>query len=76
MKLGETLGYVRLTDRGGQHLIDEGIQAWSTFVISQRPFIIMVATEAAIAQCKARGLDVPDLTGEVKRLVRLPPFSP
>lgn len=76
MKLGETLGYGSLTDRGGQHLISERREAWSAFILSQRPFLIMLATEAAIAQCKACGLDVPDLSGEVKQLVRLPPLSP
>ena len=76
MKLGESLGYRSLSNRGGQHLIDEGREAWSAFAVSQPPFLIVVATEAAIAQCKARGLDVPDLSGEVKQLVRLPPLSP
>jgi hypothetical protein len=76
MKLGEMLGFGSLTDLGGKPLIGEGRSAWSAFVLSQRPFLVMLATEAAIAQCKARGLDVPDLSGEVKQLVRLPPLSP
>ena len=76
MKLGETLGYDSVTDRGGQQLISEGREAWSAFVLSQRPFLVMLATEAAIAQCEACGLDVPDLSGEVKQLIRLPPLSP
>ena len=76
MKLGETLGYTILSDQGGQHLIDEGREAWSAFAVSQRPFLIVVATKAAIAQCKALCLDVPDLSGEVKQLVKLPPLSP
>ena len=76
MTLGETLGYGSVTDRGGMPLISEGREAWSAFVLSQRPFLIMLATEAAIAQCKALGLDVPDLSGEVKQLVRIPPLSP
>ena len=76
MKLGETLGYVSLTDRGGQHLIDEGKEAWSAFVLSQRPFLIMVANEVAIAQCKGRSLAVPDLSDGVKNLVKPPPISP
>jgi len=53
-----------------------GREAWSAFAVSQRPFLIVVATEAALAQCKALGLDVPDLSGEVKQLVKLPPLSP
>jgi hypothetical protein len=76
MKLGEALGYSSVTDRGGQHLISESREAWSAFVLSEQPFLVMLATEAAIAQCKVRGLDVPDLSGEVKQLVRLPPLSP
>jgi hypothetical protein len=76
MKLGETLEYRSLTDRGGQHLIEEGREAWSAFVLSHRPFLVMLATEAASAQCNALGLEVPDLSGEVKQLVRLPPLSP
>jgi len=76
MKLGETLGFGSLTDQGGKQLIEEGREAWSAFVLSQRPFLIMVANEAAIAQCKRRSLDVPDLSDEVKNLVKLPPLSP
>jgi len=76
MSLGEKLGYGSLTDRGGKPLIGEGSEAWSAFVLSQRPFLIMLVTEAAIVQCKAPGLDVPDLSGEVKQLVRIPPLSP
>jgi hypothetical protein len=76
MKIGETLCYRSLTDRGGQRLINDGMEAWTAFVLSQRPFIIVVATEAAIAQCKERGIDVPDLSGEMKKLVRLPPLGP
>ncbi len=75
MKLGEALGYSSITDRGGQQLMSESREAWSTFVLSQRPFLVMLATEAAIAQCKARGIGVPDLSVEVKQLVRLPPLS-
>src|SRR5437588_7593931 len=76
MKLAETLGYGSVTDRGGKPLIEEGMEAWTAFVLSQRPFLIMLATEAVIAQCKALGLDVPDLSGEVKQLVRIPPLDP
>ena len=76
MKMGEALGYSRLIDRGGQRLINDGMDAWTIFVLSQRPFIIVVATETAIAQCKERGIDVPDLSGEMKKLVRLPPLGP
>ncbi len=75
MKIGEALGYRSLTDRGRQRLINDGMEAWTAFVLSQRPFIIVVATEAAITQCKARGIGVPDLSGEVKKLVRLPPIN-
>jgi hypothetical protein len=75
MKLGESLGYCRLPDRGGKPLIDEGMDAWTAFVLVQRPFLVVVATEAALAQCKARGIGVPDLSVEVKRLVRLAAFS-
>ncbi len=76
MKLGETLGYRSLIRprRAASHSRRE--RSLVCLCVSQRPFLIVVATEAAIAQCKARGLDVPDLSGEVKQLVRLPPLSP
>ena len=66
MKIGEALSYRSLFDRGGRTLIAEGMHAWEAFVVAQRPFLVMVATEAAIGQCKARGIEVPDLSGEVK----------
>jgi hypothetical protein len=76
MKIGEALDYSRLINQGGQCHINDGMDAWTAFVLSQRPFIIVVATEAALAQCKERGIDVPDLSGEMKKLVRLPPLGP
>jgi DNA-binding transcriptional regulator YhcF (GntR family) len=73
MKIGEALEYRCLTDRGGKVVIDQGMAAWSAFVLSQRPFLIVVATEQAIARCKALDIEVPDLSGEVKRLVEVRP---
>jgi hypothetical protein len=52
-------------------VIDQGMPAWSAYVISQRPFLVIVATEQAIARCKALDVEVPDLSGEVKRLVEV-----
>jgi hypothetical protein len=45
--------------------------AWSTFALSQRAFLIIVATEQAIAMCNAMGIEVPDVSDEVKRLVKV-----
>jgi len=71
MKIGEALEYRCLTDLGGKVVIDQGMAAWSAFVLSQRPFLVVVATEKAIALCKAMGIEVPDISGEVKRLVEV-----
>jgi len=73
MKIGEVLGYRCLTDQGGQRLINQSMPAWAVFVRSQRPFMVVVATQQAIALCQAVGIEVPDLSGEVTRLVRVPP---
>jgi hypothetical protein len=73
MKIGEALGYRCLTDQGGQRLITHGKEAWTAFVRSQRPFMVMSATQQAIALCQALRVEVPDLSGEVTRLVRVPP---
>jgi DNA-binding CsgD family transcriptional regulator len=73
MKIGEALGYRCLTDQGGQRLITHGIEAWTAFVRSQRPFMVMSATQQAIALCQTLRVEVPDLSGEVTRLVRAPP---
>jgi len=73
MKIGEALGYRCLTDQGGQRLINQGVEAWAAFVRSQRPFMVMSATQQAIALCQVLCVEVPDLSGEVKRLVRAPP---
>jgi hypothetical protein len=45
--------------------------AWSDYVLSQRAFLVVVATEQAIVLCKALGIEMPDLSGEVKRLVEV-----
>jgi hypothetical protein len=73
MKIGEALEYPCLTDAVGKVVIDQGISAWSNYVLSQRAFLVVVATEQAIVLCKAMGIEVPDVSGEVKRLVEVPP---
>jgi len=73
MKIGEALDYRCLTDQGGNVVIGQGMTAWSAFVISQRAFLIAVATEQAMAMCKTLDSEVPDLSGEVKRLVKVRP---
>lgn len=69
MKIGEALEYRCVTDLGGKVVIEEGMAAWSAFVRASRAFLIVVATEEAIAMCKALDIEVPDVSGEVKRLV-------
>jgi hypothetical protein len=76
MKIGEALGYRRVTDLGGKVVIEEGIAAWSNFVRTQRAFLVVVATEQAIEMCKALDIEVPDVSGEVKRLVEVHPAPP
>ena len=71
MKIGEALGYGCVIDRGGQRLLDQGMQAWSAFVLSQRPFPVVSATQEAITLCQKLGVEVPDLSGEVKHLVEV-----
>jgi hypothetical protein len=71
MKIGEALEYRCLTDLCGKVVIDQGMAAWSTYVLTQRAFLVVVATEQAIALCKALDIEVPDLSGEVKRLVEV-----
>src|SRR5262249_49618540 len=71
MKSGEALGDRCVTDLGGKVVIEEGITAWSAFVRTQRAFLVVVATEQAIALCKSMGIEVPDVSGEVKRLMEV-----
>lgn len=72
MKIGEALEYRSLMDQGGNVVIDQGMPAWFAFMLSQRAFLA-VATELAIVLCKALGIEVPDVSGEVKRLVEVHP---
>ena len=71
MKIGEALAYRCVTDLGGKMVIEEGIAAWSTFVRTQRAFLVVVATEQAIALCQNMEIEVPDVSWEVKRLVEV-----
>jgi hypothetical protein len=73
MKIGEALEYRCMTDLGGKVVIEEGMAAWSAFVLASRAFLVVVATEQAIAMCKALDIEVPDVTDEVKRLVEVRP---
>jgi len=76
MKIGEVLGYRRLTERGGKLLIEEGIEAWATYVRTQRAFLVSWATQEALALCRGLGIQEPELSGEVKRLVETSEVSP
>src|SRR5579875_445323 len=70
MKIGEALGYPCLpAQTGAADSIEQGIEAWFAFVTSRSSFDAMVATDKAIAFCRRLGIEVPDLSGEVKRLV-------
>ncbi len=70
MKIGQALGYPYLpAHTGPADSIKQGIDAWSAFVTSRSPFQVVVATEQAIAFCRSIEIEVPDLSGEVKRLV-------
>ena len=70
MKIGEALGYRPLTEyTRGIVTLEQGMEAWSSFVTSQGSFAVLTATQYAIDLCKAVGVEVPDLSGEVKRLV-------
>ncbi len=70
MKIGEALDYRPLSKyTRGIVTVEQGIEAWSSFVTSQGSFAVLTATQYAIDLCKALGVEVPDLSGEVKRLV-------
>jgi hypothetical protein len=76
MKIGEALEYRCLMNEAGKMVIDQGVVAWSVFVRTQRAFLIVVATEQAIAFCKAMEIEVPDISDEVKQLVEVHPAPP
>ena len=76
MKIGEALDYRCLTERGGKRLIEEGIEAWATYVRTQRTFLIAWAIQEVLALFRVLGIEEPDLTGEVKRLVETPEVPP
>ena len=70
MKIGEALDYRPLSEyTKGIVKLEQGIEAWSSFVTSQGSFAVLTATQYAIDFCKTLGIEVPDLSGEVKRLV-------
>jgi hypothetical protein len=70
MKIGEALDYHSLAEyTRGIVKLEQGIEAWSSFVTAQGSFAVLTATQYAIDLCKAMGVEVPDLSGEVKRLV-------
>jgi hypothetical protein len=70
MKIGEALDYRPLLEyTRGIVTLEQGIKAWFSFVTSQGSFAVLTATEQAISLGKALGVEVPDLSGEVQRLV-------
>ena len=76
MKIGEALEYRCLTELGGRVVIAQGMAAWSAFVVTQRVFLVVVATEQAIKLCKTLGMEVPDLSEEAQHLVEVDPRPP
>jgi hypothetical protein len=71
MKIGEALHYRPPSNyTRGIVSLGQGMEAWSSFVTSQEPFAVLTATQYAIDLCKVLGLEIPDLSGEVKRLVK------
>ena len=76
MKIGEALGYPRLTERGGKQLIEQGMEAWSVYVLTQRAFLVSWATQEALALCRALDIEEPELSGEVKRMIEVQPLPP
>ena len=71
MKIGEVLDYRPLSNYSrGIVSVGQGIEAWSSFVTSQGSFAVLTATQYAIDLCKRLRLEVPDLSGEVKQLVK------
>ena len=70
MKIGKALDYWPLSKyTRGIVTVEQGIEAWSSFVTSQGSFAVLTATQYAIDLCKALGVEVPDLSGEVQNLV-------
>ena len=70
MKIGEALDYRPLSEyTKGIVNLEQGIEAWSSFVTSQGSFAVLTATQYTIDFCKTLGIEVPDISGEVKRLV-------
>jgi DNA-binding MarR family transcriptional regulator len=76
MKIGEALDYRCLKERGGKLLIEEGMEAWAAYVLTQRAFLVTWATQEALALCRVLGIQVPELSGEVKRLVEVKSLPP
>jgi hypothetical protein len=76
MKIGEVLGYRCLTERGGKLLIEEGREAWATYARTQRAFLVSWATQEALTLCRGLGIQEPELSGEVKRLVETSEVPP
>ena len=71
MKIGEALNYRPLSKYArGIVSVGRGMEAWSSFVTSRGSIAVLTATQYAIDLRKVLGLEVPDLSGEVKRLVK------
>jgi hypothetical protein len=70
MKIGEALDYRSLAEYSkGIVKLEQGMEAWSSFVTTQGSFAVLTATQYAIDLCKTLAVEVPDLSGEVQRLV-------
>ena len=76
MKIGEALDYRCLKERGGKLLIEQGMEAWAAYVLTQRAFLVTWAIQEALALFRALGIQEPELSGEVKLLIQVQPLPP
>jgi hypothetical protein len=71
MRIGEALDYRSLSHyTRGIVSVGQSIEAWSSFVTTQGSFAVLTATQYAIDLCKSLRIEVPELSGEVRRLVK------
>ena len=75
MKLGEVLDYPALIASDRESTVGQGKEAWAAFVRTHGTFAVGTATRTALATCRQRGIDEPDLSNDLQHLVTIPPLA-
>jgi hypothetical protein len=69
------LAYPALSTGDRESTVGQGKEVWAAFVRTHGTFAVGTATRTALATCRQRDIDEPDLSNDLQHLVTIPPLA-